>query len=516
MAQPVERHLSEWFTRYNLTIHSLQERPDHPQGEVVYLVKDCFTTRNGELERSDAPGAIPQWAHDAYITPEFLEAGSHQHLFARVIGLDGQAIKGQEILYWSDGFAKLGDANYNDYVRAVTKESSGWANQFITGSSAFNPAQGERGPWCWAPTGAAEVISGGGLPNNEPIATFVVWQAVRRIDLDQQPGEPDQPPEPPQPPPPVEPPVEPPNKPPVPVPTITRRFGDWVERLNLQVRTLAERPDKPGGDIVFLVKDIFTTRDGSWEGSEQVGAVNSWARDAYLKPWGAPDYFDDAGADHHLFAAIVGLDGQLMRDQPVIFWSDGFEKLGDPTYSDYVLRQTKTHSGWANIVTGPGANYVPERGERGPWCWAPVGASEVVCGGGMPAKQHVSMFVVWQAVRRSDVEKPQPPTPGEAGDQHIFLPFVTSPAQVPLAQAGPLAFGLDMPPNLALLRTAAWNRLGIEYRPDSPLAEYARRNALGMPVTQEFVIGNRLVQGFYGGIVYALLSDPIDVHHISW
>jgi hypothetical protein len=525
MPQPIQRRISDWFTRYNMTIHPLQERPDQPEGEVVYLVKDCFTTRNGELESSDAPGAIPQWAQDAYVNPTFLEAGSRQHLFAHVIGLDGQASTGQEIRYWSDGFAKLGDPQYNDYVRVVTKESSGWANQYITSGSAFDPAQGQSGPWCWAPTGAAEVVSGGGLPNNEPIATFVVWQAVRRADLDPEAGGPDQPPpEPPEPPvkpPPIEPPpVEPPNKPPQP-PTLTRRLGDWVERLNLRVRTLAERPDMPTGEVLYLVKDIFTTRDGSWEGSDQFGSVNQWAREAYLKPFGAPDYFDDAGADHHLFAAIIGLDGQLMRDQPIIFWSDGFEKLGDVSYNEYVMRQTKSHSGWANIVTGPGANYVPERGEMGPWCWAPVGAAEVVCGGGMPAKQHVSMFVVWQAVRRVDVEKPLPPPPAgggdqgheQGGDQKIFLPFVANAA---LAQASSLPLGLDTPLDLALLRTAVWNRLGIEYRPDSTLADYARRNALGMPVTQEFMVGRVLVQGFHGAIVYAPVDEPTAVHHVSW
>jgi hypothetical protein len=67
-----------------------------------------------------------------------------------------------------------------------------------------------------------------------------------------------------------------------------------------------------------------------------------------------------------------------------------------------------------------------------------------------------------------------------------------------------------------LLRSAAWNRLGIEYRADSPLAEYARRNALGMPVTQEFLVSPWIVQGFQGGIVYAPSGDPTQVRHMSW
>jgi hypothetical protein len=220
---------------------------------------------------------------------------------------------------------------------------------------------------------------------------------MNRADLEpEEPIEPEEPVEPEEPTEPVEP-VKP--------PTVAQRIGDWVVPFNVQIKAVNERPDKPSGDIVYLVKDIFTTRDGSWEQSDKPGSINQWARDAYLKPFGAPDYFDDAGADHHLFAAIIGLDGQLMRDKEVIFWSDGFEQLGDAGYTGYVSRLTKTHSGWANIVTGPSSNFIPERGEQGPWCWAPTGAAEVVCGGGMPAKQHVSFFVVWQAVRREDLEK---------------------------------------------------------------------------------------------------------------
>lgn len=512
---PFERRLSDWFGRYNLRIRSLNERPDQPAGDIVYLIKDIFTTRNGSFDPSGDPGSIPQWARDAYLSPDFLEAGADHHLFARVLGLDGQPLKDHEIRYWSDGFERLGDPSYTNYVLERTKERSAWANMTIYSGSSFMPERGESGPWCWAPAGAAEVICGGGMPANHHISTFVVWQAVRRADLGGQPVEPGKPVEPEKP---IEPdkPVEP-EKPVEPAPVITRRLGDWVERLNVRIKPLADRPDQPTGEIVYLVKDIFTTRDGSWEGSDKPGSVNQWARDAYLKPVGAPDYFDDAGADHHLFAAIMGLDGQLLRDKEVMFWSDGFDKLGDPTYGGYVYRQTKSHSGWANIVTGPSSSYVPERGESGPWCWAPTGAAEVVCGGGMPAKQHISFFVVWQAVRRADLQKP-------GGGFNIFLPFVAGTRPLGTPAVDPAALPTSPLPevdtvslaSLALLRGAAWNRLGLEYRPDSPLADYARRNALGMPVTPEFTLGRLVAQGYQGGIVYAPTDEQTGVRHVSW
>src|SRR5690606_28149784 len=101
------------------------------------------------------------------------------------------------------------------------------------------------------------------------------------------------------------------------------------------------------------------------------------AREDYLRP-----EFLEAGADHHLFAAIIGLDGQFIKDHEITFWSDGFERLGDPNYTAYHRERTKENSGWANIFVAGGSFYVPENGASGPWCWAPVGAAEVVCGGG--------------------------------------------------------------------------------------------------------------------------------------
>lgn len=280
------------------------------------------------------------------------------------------------------------------------------------------------------------------------------------------------------------------------IPTIAVRLGEWVEPFNLTVKRIHERPDQPSGEVVYLLKDLFTTRDGSWDPANTPGAVSQWAREAYLKPLGSPNYFDDAGADHHLFAAVIGLDGNLIPNAEIRFWSDGFEKLGDPAYTGYVTQRTKQHSGWANVVLFGSSSYVPERGERGPWCWAPVGAAEVVSGGGMPAKQHVSMFAVWQAV------KVPPPV---ALEHKAFLPFTargTHPLQNPAA--------------VAQARRVAWERLGFELRPDSPIAAYARAQGLGMPVTEEVALDEILVQGFSGGIVYADRNDSQAIYHTSW
>lgn len=174
-----ERRISEWVTAYNMAIKSIDERPDSPPSTGFrYVIKDVFTTVNGSWEVSDTPGSIPQWARDDYLSSDFVEAGADHHLFAAVLGVDGLLLRGQQIRYWSDGFDRLGDPDYAGYIHAETQAQSGWANIPIYGGSSFSPERGESGPWCWTPAGRAEVMIGGGLPNNHHISTFVVWQAI--------------------------------------------------------------------------------------------------------------------------------------------------------------------------------------------------------------------------------------------------------------------------------------------------------------------------------------------------
>ncbi|MCC6458199.1 MAG: peptidoglycan DD-metalloendopeptidase family protein [Caldilineaceae bacterium] len=524
----VEQRIALPFAAYNMAIKSIQDRPDGPlegQGplasdpsdadEVVYLVKDIFMTYYGSWEPSGEYESVPEWARDDYLRPTFLEAGADHHLFAAVIGLDGQMRKGHEIIFWSDGYERLEDPSYTDYTREQTKESSGWANLFMASGSSYVPERGDSGPWCWAPAGAAEVVLGGGLPVGHPVSTFVVWQAVPRAQweatLPQQPGtEPE-----PAPPSGEEPEPAPPDEgttPPQPSVEVERRVSEWIPHYNVTIKPLAARPDRPQGDVVYVVKDLFTTRNGSWEPETLPGSIPQWARDEYLKPFNAPDYFDDAGGDHHLFAAVIGLDGKLIRSQEIIFWSDGFEMLEDPEYDNYVHRQTKEKSGWANIITGPGSSFVPERNESGPWCWAPAGAAEVVCGGGLPANNHISFFVVWQAVPAGDVKLPDDDQ--DSWTDNTYLP--TIPKAAPSA-TGEHAPGLEAGSLwVHMFRQAAWNRLGLELPVDSVIAIYARRQQLGRPVTQEFELNGHRVQGYHGGIVIMPIGQTERISHVPW
>ncbi len=503
---PFESRISPWAQAWNLRIRPVAERPDNPPaaGEVLYRVKDLFTTVNGSWEPGNQPGSIPQWARDAYLRSDFREAGADHHLFAAVLGVDGTPLRDHEVTYWSDGFERLGDPSYPGFIDEHTKQDSGWAHIVLFSGSSFVPERGEAGPWCWMPAGRSEVVSGGGLPANHHVSTFAVWQAVPVEPAETEPAEPE-PAEPAEPVTPAEP-VEP-AQPVQPASSVERRLGSWVDFLNLGIKAVHERPDAPQGDIVYVVKHLFTTRDGSWEPSDVMGAVEPWARDAYLKPWGAPDYFDDAGADHHLFGAVLDLDGRFVREAGIVYWSDGFGQLANPAYAGYVRRTTKPHSGWANLPMDGGANYFPENGQQGPWCWAPAGASEVVVGGGMPANHHVSVFAVWQAVRRSVAPPP--------GDHEIFLPWAAKP-EAGLATGAATGAGQGADRIYRLLREEAWLRVGIETAHDTPIAQYARGVGLGMPVTHEFETAGVRAQAFAGGIAYAPLDQPDFFTHIAW
>ena len=51
--------------------------------------------------------------------------------------------------------------------------------------------------------------------------------------------------------------------------TVERRISAAFTRFGMTIREITERPDQPAGDIAgdvkYVVKDIFTTINGSWE-----------------------------------------------------------------------------------------------------------------------------------------------------------------------------------------------------------------------------------------------------------
>lgn len=179
------------------------------------------------------------------------------------------------------------------------------------------------------------------------------------------------------------------------------RIGEWAQQFGISIDRVSAQP----GEIVLRVKDIFTTRDGSWEPSDKPGSVPAWARAQYLKPTNHPQYNDDGGADHHLFGAVMEDNGGFFRP-----WGD----IRFYTYTDdknHVNRRVKLN-GWANIPIF-GSSGIP-----GPWAWHPASGikADLVKGGGLPGAIHVSWYAVWQPVKESGgivVPPIDPPTAPE-------------------------------------------------------------------------------------------------------
>ena len=167
-------------------------------------------------------------------------------------------------------------------------------------------------------------------------------------------------------------------------------------RISDGARLLGLKPEGGDGGNYELL-DLFTTQGGSWEADSRPYSVPGWAREAYLRPGGAADYFDDGGADHHLFARVVDEAGVAVATK-IRFWSG-------PGVDEQLTRSTgEKKSGWISHPIW--ASFVPLRGERGAWAWGPVGA-DAVTGGGLPANVHVSAFAVWRK-RAQPVAAPWP------------------------------------------------------------------------------------------------------------
>ncbi len=192
------------------------------------------------------------------------------------------------------------------------------------------------------------------------------------------------------------------------------RISTWAERFGLRVVRAEDRPDRarftPEQQAApRRLVDVFTTRNGSWDVSDNPGSIEAWARQAYLYPPGDARCNQQGGADRNLFGLLLDTEGTHLGRAGFYFWSDGFSKLALPAadFGKLATRVEAEASGWANITMYPSSVYNPAN-NRGPWCWS-TGYGDVLTGGGLPDAWHVSMFGVWQETTGVVVEPPVEP-----------------------------------------------------------------------------------------------------------
>ncbi len=180
---------------------------------------------------------------------------------------------------------------------------------------------------------------------------------------------------------------------------IARRFGQWIHELKYEVKPLDERlRHSPAGEEVqrfYLIKDIFTVRDGSWDDSDKViGSVEQWAREQYLQDWEAAFAYEDIGDYPHIFTRVETPQGLPIRNKTIMAWDDHFERIFDNNFDMFLDIEVEPTTGWGRLELTSDAMYDPGL-EQGPWCIKPMGFAESVEGLGLPRMLGISSFIVW-------------------------------------------------------------------------------------------------------------------------
>lgn len=184
---------------------------------LVWQIVDVFTTWNGswdvesktaiyaarvsKAERREENEAalagplfgIDQWARSKYLFPPSdprynSDGGADHNIQVCVQGASGERLAGAGVVFTSDGAAMLQPPGSN--VVSRNTESHGWSNIPIfgndangNGSTCYPPIPGPWSATKLSSLGAADIITGVGLPWNWHVSTFVVYQATKWSDL---------------------------------------------------------------------------------------------------------------------------------------------------------------------------------------------------------------------------------------------------------------------------------------------------------------------------------------------
>ncbi|MEZ4638556.1 MAG: hypothetical protein R2856_26965 [Caldilineaceae bacterium] len=127
------------------------------------------------------------------------------------------------------------------------------------------------------------------------------------------------------------------------------RVGEWIGSTQHPHQAGRGTPRSPQRRRRFS-PDRSVHRDGSWERSGwSPGCGATGRRDAYLRPWGAR-IASTMQALTTTSSPVLDLNGAPITEQDsILYWSDGFHQLGNPSYNGFARMTPKQHSGWANL-----------------------------------------------------------------------------------------------------------------------------------------------------------------------
>lgn len=188
----------------------------------------------------------------------------------------------------------------------------------------------------------------------------------------------------------------------------------WDPRLNALNVTVEQNPSAR-----YQLIAAFITINGSW------ADVPEWARVYDVAT------FPERGGDHHVFGLCLDAQGNVLYQKGfVLSWPDGYDMT------------TPEASGWANKPIY--AYYFPDRGESGPYRWAPLNGNELR-GIGLPYRHHYSFFGVWKEqaagtatpTATATPSSTPSPTPTAGGPTPTFTPSpAVTPTPTPTSPSG--------------------------------------------------------------------------------
>ncbi|MCP4128737.1 MAG: hypothetical protein GY753_17000 [Gammaproteobacteria bacterium] len=192
MSAIFERRISAGIEDLGITIDPLHldaAFDDLPADGKVWVIKDAWTTHNGNWRKGQGTERPhiwnrPLWAKADYLLPSdhecnFDDAGADHHLFGAAVWRDFtggnvgcRLIKGAGMHFWTW-------PDNSNHAGVDTKTGNGWANIPLSKSSSFNPDQ-TQGPWSWKKYGISDVAKGGGLPWSYHVTSFIVWSEMTK------------------------------------------------------------------------------------------------------------------------------------------------------------------------------------------------------------------------------------------------------------------------------------------------------------------------------------------------
>jgi len=185
--------LGKWISGtsgMNQIVVPYEQRADKDKwlGGPIYRLTDAWTVRKGLWEvLPDELGSVDQWAIDLTWTGAKINgSGSDHDIFAVVLDEQGAPITGKGVLFFTNPCAAwTGQDAAAIKIQDTRNTEAGTPPQIASCAlpifQSYAPSRGEYGAWSVAPLGRADVLAGIGLPLNEHISTFGVWQAVAEV-----------------------------------------------------------------------------------------------------------------------------------------------------------------------------------------------------------------------------------------------------------------------------------------------------------------------------------------------